>query len=215
MRDILQQALRKLARLLVIPTPQTAVERAKPEAEALIHEIPKEFDQARQQAELANFEIEESPSRDRVSTRSTGTVLEPAEDIFVPATSLASDRAWDEWQQLPLAVQVAESELRNAAAKRLERAASLVVPKNDGADLAITLDSWKQAVAQLPETQRDALRRFHHRSIATARERLRSHLDKPETLVKLYAILGRIRLASSDAVLTAAEECCDRIVDCT
>jgi hypothetical protein len=38
-------------------------------------------------------------------------------------------------------------------------------------------------------------------------------LDKPETLVKLYAILGRIRLVSSDAVLTAAEECCDRIVD--
>ena len=38
-------------------------------------------------------------------------------------------------------------------------------------------------------------------------------LDKPETLVKLYAILGRIRLVSSDAVLSAAEECCDRIVD--
>ena len=38
-------------------------------------------------------------------------------------------------------------------------------------------------------------------------------LDKPDTLVKLYAILGRIRLVSSDAVLTAAEECCDRIVD--
>jgi hypothetical protein len=37
-------------------------------------------------------------------------------------------------------------------------------------------------------------------------------LDKPETLEKLYAILGRIRLVSSDAVLAAAEECCDRIV---
>jgi len=37
-------------------------------------------------------------------------------------------------------------------------------------------------------------------------------LDKPETLVKLYAILGRIRLVSSDAVLSAAEECCDRVV---
>jgi len=30
-------------------------------------------------------------------------------------------------------------------------------------------------------------------------------LDEPEKLVKLYAILGRIRLVSSDAVLTAAE----------
>jgi hypothetical protein len=38
-------------------------------------------------------------------------------------------------------------------------------------------------------------------------------LDKPETLVKLYAILGRIRLVSSGAVLTAAEECCDRVVE--
>ena len=38
-------------------------------------------------------------------------------------------------------------------------------------------------------------------------------LDKPDTLVKLYAILGRIRLMSSDVVLTAAEECCDRVVD--
>ena len=38
-------------------------------------------------------------------------------------------------------------------------------------------------------------------------------LDKPETLVKLYAILGRTRLVSSDAVLVAAEECCDRVVD--
>jgi hypothetical protein len=38
-------------------------------------------------------------------------------------------------------------------------------------------------------------------------------LDKPETLVKLYANLGRVRLVSSDAVLAAAEECCNRIVD--
>ncbi len=38
-------------------------------------------------------------------------------------------------------------------------------------------------------------------------------LDSPETLVKLGAILGRIRLVSSDAVLTAAEECFDRILD--
>jgi hypothetical protein len=37
-------------------------------------------------------------------------------------------------------------------------------------------------------------------------------LDKPETLVKLYAILGRIRLVSSDAVLAAAEECLDHVV---
>jgi hypothetical protein len=60
---------------------------------------------------------------------------------------------------------------------------------------------------------RNTLRRFHYGSIATAREAFDHSLDKPETLVKLYAILGRIRLMSSDAVLTAAEECCDRVVD--
>jgi hypothetical protein len=38
-------------------------------------------------------------------------------------------------------------------------------------------------------------------------------LDHPETLVKLFANLGRIRLVSSDPVLAAAEACCDRIVD--
>ena len=38
-------------------------------------------------------------------------------------------------------------------------------------------------------------------------------LDSPETLVKLGAILGRMRLFSSDAVLTAAEECFERIVE--
>jgi hypothetical protein len=38
-------------------------------------------------------------------------------------------------------------------------------------------------------------------------------LDRPDTLVKLFATLGRIRLVSSDPVLTAAEECCKRIVE--
>jgi hypothetical protein len=38
-------------------------------------------------------------------------------------------------------------------------------------------------------------------------------LDKPDTLVNLYAKLGRIRLVSSDAVFNAAEECCNRIID--
>src|SRR5437868_7137527 len=94
LRDTLQQALRKLARLLVIPSPQIAVETTKPEAGALLAEISKDFDQARQQAELANFEFEESPGRDLSSTRNLEIVLERAEEIFVPATSLASDRAW-------------------------------------------------------------------------------------------------------------------------
>ena len=53
--------------------------------------------------------------------------------------------------------------------------------------------------------------------ITEASQRLANAFDhslaSPETLVKFGAILGRIRLVSSDAVLTAAEECCDRVVD--
>jgi hypothetical protein len=40
-------------------------------------------------------------------------------------------------------------------------------------------------------------------------------LDNPETLVKLYGILGRIRLVSSEAVLVAAEEVPIALLSCT
>jgi hypothetical protein len=38
-------------------------------------------------------------------------------------------------------------------------------------------------------------------------------LEKPETMVKLYGILGRIRLVAGDTVLAPAEACCRQIVD--
>ena len=38
-------------------------------------------------------------------------------------------------------------------------------------------------------------------------------LEKPDTFVNLYGILGRIRLVANDAVLAAAEVCCSEIVD--
>ena len=38
-------------------------------------------------------------------------------------------------------------------------------------------------------------------------------LEKPDTFVKLYGILGRIRLVAHDAVLAAAEACCRQIVE--
>src|SRR5437764_4360338 len=152
LRDTLQQALRKLARLLVIPSPQIAVETAKPQAGVLLAEICNDFDQERQQAELANFEFEESPGRDLSSTRNLEIVLKRAEEIFVPATSLASDRAWDEWQKLSSAAQMTESELRNVAAKRIERAATPNKPR-DGAALALAFDRWSQAIAHVPERQ--------------------------------------------------------------
>ena len=38
-------------------------------------------------------------------------------------------------------------------------------------------------------------------------------LEQPATLVKLYGILGRIRLVAADPVLASAEACCRQIVD--
>jgi hypothetical protein len=38
-------------------------------------------------------------------------------------------------------------------------------------------------------------------------------LDQPDQLVKLYGLLGRIRLLSDEKVLSGAEACCRRIVE--
>jgi hypothetical protein len=38
-------------------------------------------------------------------------------------------------------------------------------------------------------------------------------LEQPATFVKLYGILGRIRLVAADPVLASAEACCRQIVD--
>jgi hypothetical protein len=38
-------------------------------------------------------------------------------------------------------------------------------------------------------------------------------LEKPETFVKLYGILGCIRLVAADPILVAAEACCRQIAD--
>src|SRR5262245_18509720 len=44
-------------------------------------------------------------------------------------------------------------------------------------------------------------------------EALTHSLEQPDTLVKLYGILGRIRLIATHPVLTAAEACVRRIID--
>jgi hypothetical protein len=44
-------------------------------------------------------------------------------------------------------------------------------------------------------------------------EALGHSLEKPETFVKLYAALGRIRLVAANPVLDAAEACCRQIID--
>jgi hypothetical protein len=158
LRAALRQALRQLARLLEIPRPETSIETAKAEAQSLIGETTKSFDQARRYAALTQFELEESPSRERTSLGGFETTLSCAEQLFVPATSLASDQAFDEWQQLPAAAQVAESELRNAAAKRIEDATTNGPAKDLGdANLSIALTRWNDTVVRRAPDSRTAL----------------------------------------------------------
>src|SRR6266481_6498616 len=124
LRAALRQALQQLARLLEIPRSDVSIEKGKAEADALIAETSKTFDQARRYADLTVFEFEESPGSGRVAVENTESTLSHAERLFVTATSLVSDHALDEWQQLPPAGRIAESELRNAAAKRVEHVAT-------------------------------------------------------------------------------------------
>jgi uncharacterized membrane protein YccC len=157
-RDALRAALRQLANLLEIPRPETSIETAKAEADSLIGQTTKSFDQARRYAALTQFEFEESSSLDRTSLANLETTLSRAEQVFVPATSLAGDQAFDEWQQLPAAVQIAESELRNAAAKRIEDAITDESPKDlDDANLSIALTRWNETVVRPAPDNRTAL----------------------------------------------------------
>src|SRR5881275_1835832 len=124
LRDALRAALRQLARLLETPRPGSSIETAKLEAHNLLAETSNSFQQARRYAELTTFEFEESPNRDRTSLGNLEETLSRAEDVFGVATSLVSEEALASWQQLPAAAQIAESDLRDAAAKRIERAAA-------------------------------------------------------------------------------------------
>ena len=159
MRDALRQALQKLARLLEIPRPQDSIETAKAEAQSLIGDSAKSFDQARRYAELTQFEFEESPDGDRTWVDNIESTLSHAERLVVTATSLVSNHALNEWQQLPPAAKIAESELRNIAANRVERAATSDTAKGiDDADLSIAFARWNEMMLRLSqESRRTAL----------------------------------------------------------
>ena len=88
LRDALRAALRQLARLLEIPRPDVSTEKTKTEADALIGETAKSFDQARRYVELTEFEIEDSRQGDRTSLDILKTTLSRAEEIFASAKSL-------------------------------------------------------------------------------------------------------------------------------
>jgi hypothetical protein len=149
MRDALRAALRQLARLLEIPRPETSIETAKSEAQSLIGETTKSFERVRHYAELTQFEFEESPDHDRTSFANLEKTLSRAEDVFAAASSLASEQSWNEWQQLHSAARIAESDLRNAAATRIERVATSDVGKDANADLSRAFDAWRETVQGL------------------------------------------------------------------
>src|SRR5256714_6681239 len=158
LRGALRQVLLQLAKLLVIPSPQTAVKQAKPKAQALVAEISRDLEQAQRQAELTGFEIGEPQAGDRVSLGNLEAALSRAEHMLNLATSLTTDSAWTEWQQLPPDAQHAESELRNAIAKRVERAAASDEREDAGANLSTAFARWTEITQALqPKNSRVGL----------------------------------------------------------
>ena len=111
LRDALRAALRQLAKLLEIPRPDTSIEIAKAEAHALIEATSKSFDQARRYVELTQFELEESPDRDRTSLGNLETALSHGEEIFVSAKSLVQGDAQQNQRRTAMRSEVA-SELQ-------------------------------------------------------------------------------------------------------
>src|SRR6266511_4204441 len=149
LRGASRQILLQLAKLLVIPSPQTAVKEAKPKAQALVAESSRELEQAQRQAELTGFEIGEPQAGDRVSLGNLEATLSRAEHMLKLATSLTTDSAWTEWQQLPPAARIAESELRNVVAKRVERAAASDELEDAGANLSTAFARWTETTQAL------------------------------------------------------------------
>jgi uncharacterized membrane protein YccC len=149
LRDILREALPRLGRLLVIPSPGTPVNEASPKAQALIAEISRELEKAGHVAEMMSLEINEPRPRQSILSGDLKTMLSSAEHLLALATLLTSDSAWREWQQMPPEAQAAESEFRNAIAKRLERAA--VHERTTEADAKLSLASarWTETVQRL------------------------------------------------------------------
>src|SRR2546421_9151472 len=82
LRGALRQVLLQLAKLLVIPSPQTAVKEAKPKAQALVAEISRELEQAQRQAELTGFETGEPQADDCVSLGNLEATLSRAEHML-------------------------------------------------------------------------------------------------------------------------------------
>src|SRR5438034_1223001 len=149
LRAALRQALQQLARLLELPGSDVSIEKGKAEADTLLAETSKSFEQARRYADLTVFEFEKSPAGGRMAVENTEGTLSRAERLFVTATSLFSDHALDEWQQLPQTARIADSELRNAAAKRIERVAASDELEDARTNLSTAFARWTETMQAL------------------------------------------------------------------
>jgi uncharacterized membrane protein YccC len=149
LRAASRQALRQLARLLEIPRFESSIETAKSEAHGLIAETSRSFDQARRYIELTQFEFEESPNGERTSLGNLEGTLSRAENVFAAASSLVGDEALATWQRLPADLQMTESTLRNAIAKRVERAVNRDIAEEAGANLSTAFARWTEMMQPL------------------------------------------------------------------
>ena len=149
LRDILRQALPQLAKLLAIPSPATPANEARPKAETLIAGIASALEKARRQAELMSLESNEPRLRESISSGDLEAMLSGAERMSALATWLASDSGWQEWQQMPPEAQAAESELRNAIARRIEHAAPHEDARDADANLSQAFARWTETIQQL------------------------------------------------------------------
>lgn len=157
LRDILREAFPQLARLLVIPSPGTPVNEARPKAQALIAEISRELEKAGHEAEMMSLEFKEPRPRENISSGALKTMLASAEHVLALATSLTSDSALQEWQQMPPEAQAAESEFRNAIAKRLEHTVADGSAREADTNLSLASTRWTETIQRLSlETSRTA-----------------------------------------------------------
>ena len=150
LRSVLREAFGQLARLLVIPNPDSPLTDAKPKAAAFLREISRELGQAQHEAELSAFELEDPRNRESASLVNLRNTLSHVERMLALATSLTSDSAWREWQQLPPEAQKAESELRVAIAKYFDSAAKGDISADAGAHLSSASTRWAEMIHRLP-----------------------------------------------------------------
>ena len=144
-----EKSSNSLPSCLSFPVRETRVKEAKPKAEALIAEISRELEQARHEAELSSFETGEPQVREGVSLGYLEAVFSSAEHVLALATSLTRDSVWQEWQHMPSDAQKAESELRNAIARRIKGAATGDSAEDANDNLSKAAARWTNTIQRL------------------------------------------------------------------